>query len=459
MPLHTATKAWRCQGIVCYTTSVSDWILASVFLLAAALLYGLWSALDKRRETHHKKLLDETQELGEDAVPGSLHPEIDPYKCIGSGSCIAACPEKNVLGIVAGKATLVGPLACIGHGACAASCPVGAIRLVFGTETRGLELPYVDPNFQTRMPGLYIVGELGGMGLIRNAVSQGAQAASHVAANGRRGEGKIWDAVVVGAGPAGISATLRLMQSKYNVLLLESESFGGTITHYPRAKIAMTGTLDIPLVGRIRKRTMTKEELLALWNGIREKTGLNVMTGQRVEALSSSPDGTHFVVQSSEHTFRAANVLLALGRRGTPNRLGVPGEELPKVAYRLLEPREFAGQHVLVVGGGNSAVENALSLADSGVCKSVTISYRRGAFARCRSENKARIDAAIRAGAIRSLLPSEVKSIAPHAVHLHVDGVAREIANDAVIVQIGGTAPSQLLKSFGIELVTKYGEA
>ena len=108
--------------------------------------------------------------------PPSLHPRIDTSMCIGCGSCVAACPEGDVLGLIGGKAELIAPAECIGHGACRASCPVGAIELVFGTEKRGIDLPHVGPDFQTNVPGLYIAGELGGMGLIRNAIEQGRQA-------------------------------------------------------------------------------------------------------------------------------------------------------------------------------------------------------------------------------------------------------------------------------------------
>ena len=311
--------------------------------------------------------------------------------------------------------------------------------------------------FQTTRAGVYIVGELGGMGLIRNAVLQGRQAADHIATASRRGTADAYDAAVVGAGPAGISATLRLMEAGLRVLLLEREAFGGTIMHYPRAKVVMTGALDFALIGPVRRSKMSKEQLVELWQSIQHKANLPVKTGVLVEGVAADADGM-WRLETSTGPVRAANVVLGLGRRGSPRKLQVDGEEQAKVHYRLLEPAEFKGKHVLVVGGGNSAVETALSLADSNGCASVTISYRRNVFARCRAENRRRIDECIQLGKVRTLMPSEVKRINGSDVVLAIGSDLTTIPNDAVIVQIGGTAPSELLEKFGIEVVTKRGE-
>ncbi len=425
-------------------------------MVVAAFLYWFWSRHLKKRETTALATLADMAALGE-VVPDTIHPVIDLDKCIGSGACVRACPEKQVLEIVHGQARLLNPLACIGHSACLPACPVDAIKLVFGSEQRGVELPRLDSNFQTTRQGVYVIGELGGMGLIRNAVRQGRLAADHVVSGPRRAKGDAYDAVVVGAGPAGISATLRLMEGKKNVVLLERTSLGGTIMHYPRAKVAMTGNLDFALVGTIKRGKMSKEELLGLWQSIAAKTNLPVKSGVTVEGVTEESDGM-WRLDTTSGPIRAANVMLGLGRRGTPRKLDVPGEEQAKVHYVLLEPAHFAGKHVLVVGGGNSAVENALSLSDYGGCASVAISYRRAAFARCRDENRRRIEEAIGLGKVRSLLPSEVVRINEKDVVLSVDGKEQVMANDAVIVQIGGTAPAELLRKFGIDVVTKFGE-
>lgn len=440
--------------------AVTTWMAIGGVVLLALVIERLWRASDRRVAERAEKERDDVLAMG-DVVPASLHPKIDPARCIGSGACVAACPEHDVIGVVGGRATLVNPLACIGHGACLEACPVRAIELVFGTESRGLELPRLDKNFETTQPGLYVIGELGGMGLIRNAVSQGAQAAEHVVAKGARGDGAdVMDAIVVGAGPAGIAATLELVRSDRRVVLLEAERFGGTIAHYPRKKLVMTGDVSMPIYGRIGKSTMTKEQLADLLVDIRTKTGLAVREGEHVTEVRREASG-EYVVRATSGMFRARNVLLALGRRGSPSKLGVPGEELSKVSYRLLEPEAFEGRDVLVVGGGNSAVECALLLADAGTCKSVTISYRREAFARCRAENRRKIDEAIAERRVRPLMSTQVARIGEGDVLLRGEGLPGgqlRIRNDAVIIQIGGTSPTELLGKFGIQLVTKYGE-
>jgi thioredoxin reductase/NAD-dependent dihydropyrimidine dehydrogenase PreA subunit len=433
-------------------------VLAAVAAICvAAAIYWAWNRHLKKRESKAIDLLEDMAALGE-VVPDTIHPVIDLDRCIGSGACVRACPEKNVLEIVRGQAKLLNPLACVGHSACLPACPVEAIRLVFGTAERGVDLPRVDPNFQTTREGVYVIGELGGMGLIRNAVRQGRQAADHAARGGRRGKADAFDAVVVGAGPAGISATLRLMEAGRRVLLLDREEVGGTIKHYPRAKVVMTGSLEFPIVGTVRRRKMSKEELVALWRSIAEKAKLPIRTGVLVEGVVAEPDGM-WRLETSAGPVRAANVMLGLGRRGTPRKLDVPGEDRSKVHYTLIEPDPFEGKHVLVVGGGNSAVENALALSEFNRCASVTISYRRNAFARCRAENRRRIDEAIQAGRVRPLLASEVNRIGERDVILTVGTAPMTIPNDAVIVQIGGTAPAELLHKFGIDVVTKHGEA
>ena len=430
-------------------------------LLSSLWLYWLWERSDQRREGVALRIAEDVQAMGE-VVAQSLSPRIDPDQCIGSGACVAACPEHQVIALARGRAQLINPLGCIGHGACATACPVGAIELVYGTSTLGVELPVLDENFQTSQRGVYIAGELGGMGLIRNAIIQGRQAAEHIIDGGpeapRRGLNAALDALVVGAGPAGISATLRLLEAGLRVLLVDREGLGGTILHYPRAKVVMTGSLELPMYGTVRGRQLSKEQLIRLWQDIQRVARPPLVTGHLVTGLGARADGM-IEVRAEHAAWHAANVILALGGRGSPRKLDVPGEEAAKVVYRLLEPAEFRGKHVLVVGGGNSAVETALALSDSRGCASVSLSYRRKEFARCRAENRRRIGACLASGAVRPYLATEVVSIDADSVTL-ADEAKRivRVPNDAVIVQAGGTPPSQLLQSFGIQMVTKYGE-
>jgi thioredoxin reductase (NADPH) len=393
--------------------------------------------------------------------PASLHPVIDPLRCIGCGSCIRACPEEpqhHVLGLIRGKAELISPTDCIGHGACRAACPVDAITLVFGTERRGIDIPVLSPKFETTISGIFVAGELGGMGLIRNALTQGRQAveAVHRDRPKARDRNQV-DLVIVGAGPAGFSAALTARSLRMSCVTLEQESLGGAVFQYPRGKLVMTAPAEVPLVGKIRFTQTSKEELLQFWKNVEVKTGVQIRYRERVETIER--DGENgFVVRTGKSVYRTVNVLLAIGRRGTPRKLGVPGEELPKVVYRLIDPEQYAGQAVLVVGGGDSALEAAASIAEAGG-KLVTLSYRGDAFARAKQRNRERVDAATRSGKLRVVFNSNVKRIDPGFVTLDENGNLIDLENNSVIVSAGGVLPTDFLKKVGIEVETKYGTA
>jgi thioredoxin reductase (NADPH) len=386
--------------------------------------------------------------------PPSLHPVIDPMRCIGCGACDAACPESGVLGIIKGKAKLVAPSHCIGHGACREACPVDAITLVFGTEKRGIDIPQVDPEFQTDVPGIFIAGELGGMGLIRNAIEQGRQAMESIRRLDGMGRKSQLDVVIVGAGPAGFSASLSAMQYKLRYVTIEQESLGGTVAHYPRGKLVMTAPANLPLIGKMKFTETTKEELLDFWTKVSDKTGFRPKFQERVESVERGQDG--FVVKTNRDTYRCRAVLLAIGRRGTPRKLGVPGEELSKVVYRVIDPEQYRGQRVLVVGGGDSALEAATSIAEE-PGTSVTLSYRSEAFGRAKEKNRKRVQDAESSGRLQVLLKSNVKQIGQRSVHIEQQGDLLEIENDVVVVSAGGVLPTPFLKEMGITVETKYG--
>jgi thioredoxin reductase (NADPH) len=391
--------------------------------------------------------------------PASLHPIIDPARCIGCGSCIKACPEQpehHVLGLIDGRAQLVSPTDCIGHGACKTACPVEAITLVFGSEKRGVEIPLLTPKFETSVPGIFIAGELGGMGLIRNALEQGRQAVEAIqSARGTAGRDML-DLVIVGAGPAGFAASLTAMSKKLRFVTLEQDSLGGCVFQYPRGKLVMTAPAKIPLVGKIDLRQTSKEALLEFWRDAERKTGLKINYHERVEQIDK--EGNGFRVRTTKGEYRARSVLLAIGRRGTPRKLGVPGEELPKVVYRLMDPEQYAGQRVLVVGGGDSALEAAVGVAEMGSTQ-VVLSYRGGAFDRAKPRNRERVSAAEQGGRLQTLLNSQVRQIASGAVSIEQGGRVHELPNDAVIVNAGGVLPGDFLRKIGIEVETKYGAA
>ena len=394
------------------------------------------------------------------AEPASLHPVIDAVRCIGCGSCVKACPEQpehHVLGLIGNKAQLVSPSDCIGHGACRSACPVEAITLVFGSAQRGIDIPLLSPNFESTVPGIFIAGELGGMGLIRNALSQGMQAvnAIHKHRPKARGTGAL-DVLIVGAGPAGFAASLTAMSHGLKFATVEQDSLGGCVFQYPRAKMVMTSPVTLPLVGRLRFGHTSKEALLEFWRGVERKMNLPMRYGERVESIGREGDG--FLVRTTRGEHRAASVLLAIGRRGTPRKLDVPGEELPKVVYRLVDPEQYKGQDVLVVGGGDSALEAAASIAENGG-RQVTLSYRGDAFSRAKPRNRERVAAAARSGRLQVLLESQVRRIGPASVVLAFQGRDLDLANDAVIVSVGGILPAEFLQKVGVQVETKYGTA
>jgi thioredoxin reductase/Pyruvate/2-oxoacid:ferredoxin oxidoreductase delta subunit len=424
-----------------------------VYLSAVLLVWIPYGLRRRRRSARSRSVLQESRDLGL-MEPASLHPVIDESQCIGCGACVTACPEEDVLGLIGGKAHLVRAANCIGHGACQRACPVDAIDLVFGTETRGIEIPVLAPDFQTNVPGLYIAGELGGMGLIRNAIEQGRQAVESVRVRAGAGRGDGLDLLIIGAGPAGFSAALAAKQHGLRAVTLEQETLGGAVAHYPRGKIVMTAPVDLPLYGKIQMRETSKEALLKLWRDVERREGPDIHYEERVEKITPVDGG--FEVTSTRARHRARAVLLAIGRRGTPRKLGVPGEALPKVVYRLMEPEQYRGQRALVVGGGDSALEAAVQLsAEPGT--ETTLAYRGASFSRAKPKNRARVDEAAAAGRLRVLLETEPTQIEPAVVRLRRGDAATSLANDAVIVCAGGIVPDAFLASIGVKVETKRG--
>jgi thioredoxin reductase len=330
-----------------------------------------------------------------------------------------------------------------------------AITLVFGTARRGVDLPRVSPWFETNVPGVFVAGELGGMGLIRNAVEQGRQAMREIITRRPRGSDGRLDVFIVGAGPAGFSASLAALEAKLNFVTVEQESLGGCVFQYPRGKIVMTQPAILPMIGKMKMTLTTKEDLLKFWLEAQGRVGLKIQENERVEAVT--PDGDGFIVKTSKGEYRTATVLLSVGRRGTPRKLGVKGEEQSKVVYRLIDPEQYAGQRVVVVGGGDSALEAAASLAEAGA--TVALSYRGDAFGRAKQRNRERVQAAVAAGSLRLMLKSQITEIGVDTVTLKCDGESVQLGNDAVIVNAGGILPTDFLKSIGIYVETKWGTA
>lgn len=402
------------------------------------------------RETLQKSIL-----AGRDE-PVSLHPVIDPDKCIGSGACVSACPEGDILGLINNRGVLIKPSNCIGHGECQSACPVGAISLVFGTEMRGVDIPFVKGNFETNVPGLFVAGELGGMGLIRNAVIQGRQAAENVRKSLPKPDDEgIYDLVIIGAGPAGISAALQAKKDGLNFIIVDQSDLGGTILSYPRNKMTVTRPVELPGFGKLKVREISKEKLLDIFRQITEENGIGVLSGRKVEDIGK--ENGIFRITTQNETFESASVILAIGRRGSPRKLNVPGENCGKVLYNLLEPEHFKDSRVLIVGGGDSAVEAAVALSEQpGI--TVHISYRKNTFSRIKDENTRRIEALMEEMKIIPLFNTEVSEIREHEVLLTRNREELILENDYLFVLIGGELPAGFLQKIGVETSRKYGE-
>lgn len=386
------------------------------------------------------------------ATAMAQHPRIDLTHCIGCGSCVEACPESGVLAVIGGKAALAQPQKCIGHGLCAEACPVGAIEIVMAPPSVNADLPALTPDLETEIPNLFVVGELTGLALIKNAVNQGRETADRIAERvpklRARRIGEVVDVCIVGAGPAGLSAGLRAVERGLTHLVLEAEDLGGTVAKYPRQKLVLTSPVEFPTHGPFRKLELSKEDLLEFWGKAVKKAGLKVRTRERVENIQQEPDGA-FTIETPQGRYRALSVVLAIGRRGSPRKLDVPGEDLPKVMYSLLDAASYQGKRILVVGGGDSAVEAAMGLA-SQPGNTVTLSYRKDVFMRLKDRNEKRVREYMRKGRLQVVFNSQPLEIRPGSVVLGVQGGRREIPNDLVWVFAGGTPPKAFMEKIGL---------
>lgn len=435
----------------------SEFIAVLIYL--SPLLMILLYYMAKRRK-HHKMSLSFLDQATKDGLtePASLHPIIDPSKCLGCGSCISACHEHDVLGLIDRQVYLINPANCIGHGACKTSCPQDAIKLVFGTETRGVDIPELSPYFQTNVDGLFIAGELGGMGLIKNAIEQGRQAMNSIkkyVSQQPKTTQDILDCVIVGAGPAGLSAMLGAKQQKLNTVTIDQDVAGGTVSHFPRGKLVMTAPAQMPLVGKVKFGEISKEKLLTFWLSLIEKYDLKINQNEAMLDITKNDDGS-FTLLSSQQSYHTKTILLAIGRRGTPRKLGVKGEELPKVVYRLIDPEQYNDDDILIVGGGDSALEAACSIAELGKCR-VSISYRNSNFNRAKQKNRLRVEKLVKNKQLTLFMSSQVKEIHENSVELSYQDSPQTIANSAIIICAGGILPTPFLKKVGIQISTKFG--
>jgi thioredoxin reductase (NADPH) len=387
--------------------------------------------------------------------PRSQHPHIDTQYCIGCATCTTVCPEGDVLAMLGGQAAIVNGYKCIGHSLCAEVCPVGAITMVMASPSMGADLPQLTAEYETSVSNMFIVGELGGLALIKNAINQGRDCADLIATrmHGLRKEkssSDVLDVLIVGAGPGGISASLRASEKNLNYLTVDESDVGGTVSKYPRQKLVMTSPVELPIYGKFKKTELSKEELLALWSEVLKKIDFKFRKGEKVEGIKKGEDGV-FTITTAKSQYRALAVILALGKGGSPRKLGVKGEELPKVMYRLLEADHYVNKKILVVGGGDSAVEAAMGLANQ-VGNKVTLSYRKEGFTRLKDRNEKRIHDCLQKGKLNVIFNSIPVEFKERSVILEINGQSKEMPNDFVWIFAGGEPPTAFLKKIGVRV-------
>src|ERR1700736_6298848 len=440
--------------------------LISFIVAAAIILFFLLTHLRSLKKRDEKARAAAEKGKLRSGGPLAQHPQIDANYCIGCAACTTVCPEGDVLAMLGGKAMIVNGYKCIGHSLCAEACPVGAITMVMADPSVSADIPHLTAQHETSIKNLFIVGELGGLALIKNAVNQGRNcvdtiASRTVASGDSRTASDVYEVLIVGAGPAGISASLRAIEKKMKYLTLDEGELGGTVAKYPRQKLVMTSPVEFPMYGKFKKTELSKEELLVFWNQVLERNDFRFRSGEKVENIDKGADSI-FTVMTPQASYRARNVILALGKAGSPRKLGVKGEELPKVMYRLIEADHYVNKNILVVGGGDSAVEAAMGLAFQ-VGNNVTLSYRQAAFTRIKERNNQRLNECVRKGKLKVILNSHPLEFSSKEVLLEVAGKTQRFANDYVWIFAGGEPPTAFLKKIGVgfgshDLTAEAGE-
>jgi len=389
----------------------------------------------------------EVKKTDNQAPGGVLRPLIDVDLCVGCGTCVHVCPF-NVLEIVNEKAIAARLGDCTGFAACAAECPTEAIALVAGGAMQTAELPVYDQDLETNVPGLYLAGEVTGKALIKVAINQGKKVVESMLKKPIE-PGAPYDVIVVGAGPAGTSVALSAKAEGLKVLVLEQGNQGNTIRSYPRQKFVMAEPVMIPLFGPLWMEDTSKESLLERWQEIISKTGLEIQEEEKV--LRVARDDGHFAVRTTKGEYRGARVVLAIGKRGSPRKLGVPGEDSSKVAYNLLDADAYRATSICIVGGGDSGIEAACGLSRTDLQNQVWLVHRLEDFSRAKPRNQKKIKKAMDEGRIKAFFTSEVTEIRERSVLVKTSDGVQEVTNDFVFVMVGGESPTKFLTDCGIE--------
>jgi thioredoxin reductase (NADPH) len=476
------------------------WAGACLFLAACGVGFALRDAGRARRQLEEppagavgetrktQGLTDELRAKYDPVGPSYPHPVIITDRCIGCHACVEACPH-DVLAIVDGFATPIAREQCVEDTSCQIECPVSPKACIVVNTTKLIpprKVPARDARFMTNVAGCYIVGDVSGVPLIKNAANEGADVIRHVAEDLRasppepRAE---LDVAIIGVGPAGLSAAVVAAQAGLRYVALEQDNVLATIEAYPANKyvyfkpetMESRGGIEVPGAG------LQREELIETWKRTMLARGVRVNEREGCKSVRRADDGDYFTLQTEAgesnepRTYRARRVVLALGNRGTPKRLGVPGEDLKivrggrpeeKVRYRLADAGALRRRKVIVVGAGNSAIEAAIDLVArrdgdqitlraAEEANEVSLVVRGDLKNDLKFNNKVQVYDCIDAGLIRPYFGAAIKEVRAGEVVLMNSRTGEEIAaveNDLVFALIGGERPTEFLKSIGIKI-------
>lgn len=318
--------------------------------------------------------------------------------------------------------------------------------------------PELRAHNESNIPGLYVIGDLAGAPVIKLAMEQGYNVIEHIASksDARLESGEGYDIIVVGAGAAGLNAALAARDKGLRVLVLEKHKIANTIENFPEGKWVYAEPDETPPKGKLWLDGATKEDLIKRWHQIIRDNQLEVHTEEGLQSVERQRDGT-FRVISEKAEYRAKRIILATGQRGDPRKLHVPGEDQERVYHQLYSPKHYKDENILVVGGGNSAAEAAITLAER---NRVVLSYRGDELYRLFKDNERRIRQLIAEGRIKPIFNSNVAEFGDGVAKLKVkrDGkeTIEEVPFDHAFVLVGAEFPAKFLKSLGLRLENEW---